>query len=41
VARGHEDVDRLADLLARPEQKKPGWQAPPDGLMLVKVLYGA
>ena len=41
VARGHEDLDRLADLLARPTQKKPGWQAPPDGLSLIKVLYEA
>lgn len=40
VARGHDDLDRLADLMARPTQKKPGWQAPPDGLLLVKVLYG-
>jgi tRNA pseudouridine38-40 synthase len=39
VARGHDDLDRLADLLAQPGQKKPGWQAPPDGLMLMKVLY--
>jgi tRNA pseudouridine38-40 synthase len=39
VARGHESPERLADLLARPTQKKPGWQAPPDGLSLVRVLY--
>lgn len=39
VARGHEPVERLADLLANPAQKKPGWQAPADGLFLVKVIY--
>jgi tRNA pseudouridine38-40 synthase len=39
IARGHDDLDRLADLLARPDQKKPGWQAPPDGLTLLKVQY--
>ncbi len=41
VARGHETPERLADLLARPTQKKPGWQAPPDGLSLLQVLYPA
>jgi tRNA pseudouridine38-40 synthase len=39
VARGHDDLARLGDLLAHPGQKKPGWQAPPDGLTLIKVLY--
>lgn len=39
VARGHEEPERLADLLTNPGQPKPGWQAPPDGLTLVKVLY--
>ncbi len=39
VARGHDSVERLADLLARPGQKKPGWQAPADGLMLIEVRY--
>ena len=39
VARGHEPLSRLSDLLEHPDQKKPGWQAPPDGLTLVTVLY--
>jgi tRNA pseudouridine38-40 synthase len=39
VARGHDPLERLADLLANPAQKKPGWQAPADGLALVKVHY--
>jgi tRNA pseudouridine38-40 synthase len=39
VARGHDDLDRLHHLLAHPHQKKPGWQAPPDGLQLVRVIY--
>jgi tRNA pseudouridine38-40 synthase len=39
VARGHDDLDRLRHLLANPHQKKPGWQAPPDGLQLVRVIY--
>jgi len=39
VARGHDPVERLADLLARPDQKKPGWQAPADGLTLFEVRY--
>ncbi|MFN0129093.1 MAG: tRNA pseudouridine(38-40) synthase TruA [Verrucomicrobiales bacterium] len=39
VARGHEPPERLAELLAHPTQKKPGWQAPADGLTLVEVGY--
>ncbi len=39
VARGRETPDRLASLLADPTQKKPGWQAPPDGLSLMRVRY--
>jgi len=39
VARGHDSLDRLTHLLNHPDQKKPGWQAPPDGLTLVTVLY--
>jgi len=39
VARGDVTVERLADLLAHARQKKPGWQAPADGLTLVGVRY--
>ena len=39
VARGRAPVERLSDLLDHPAQKKPGWQAPPDGLYLVSVDY--
>ncbi len=39
VARGRQPLERLQDLLANPTQKKPGWQAPPDGLTLVRVVH--
>lgn len=39
VARGREPAERLASLLHDPTQKKPGWQAPPDGLSLMRVMY--
>lgn len=39
AARGHVTLEQLAGLLADPTQKKPGWQAPPDGLTLMKVRY--
>ncbi|MGI8603823.1 MAG: tRNA pseudouridine(38-40) synthase TruA [Verrucomicrobiales bacterium] len=39
AARGRTSIDRLLDLLKNPQQKKPGWQAPADGLYLVRVDY--
>jgi tRNA pseudouridine38-40 synthase len=39
VARGQTTLQTLSDLLAHSRQKKPGWQAPPDGLTLMRVEY--
>jgi tRNA pseudouridine38-40 synthase len=40
VARGQATLGTLRDLLANPRHLKPGWQAPADGLTLMRVEYG-